>query len=128
MINPCFITSNNNTTQKFILFFSIPSNKRLTGINSLLLVFVGQLLWDPYGRYFGKFQTLVDDCLNRTNIQAQFVRYFTNRDTSINEHADFTAFLLLRVTCYVPVGCALCVMKNGAQEITWSSSVISMSG
>jgi len=74
MMNPCFITSN-NTTQKFILFFLIPSDKKLTGINSLLLVFVGQLLWDSSGRYFGKFQMLVDDCLNRTNTQAQFVRY-----------------------------------------------------
>jgi len=86
MTNPCFITRN-NTTQKFILFFSLPSDKRLTGINSLLLVFVGQLLWNPSGRYFGKFQMLVYDCLNRTNTQAQFVSYFTNRDTSISENA-----------------------------------------
>ena len=86
MTNPCFITSN-NTTQKFISFFSIPSDKSLTGVNSLLLVFVGQLLWDSPGRYFGKFQMLVDDCLNRANTQAQFVSYFTNRDTSISENA-----------------------------------------
>ena len=66
-------------------------------MNSLLLVFVGQLLWDPYGRYFGKFQTLVVDCLNRTNTQAQFVRYFTIRDTSINENAGFNlADVLIR--------------------------------
>jgi len=30
---------------------------------------------------------LVDDCLNRTNTQAQFVSYFTNRDTSVSENA-----------------------------------------
>jgi len=86
MMSPCFIMSN-NTTQKFILFFSIPSDKRLTGINSLLLVFGGQLHWDSSGKYFGKFQMLVDDCLNRTNTQAQFVSYITNRDTSISENA-----------------------------------------
>ena len=49
MMNPCFITSNNRT-QKFISFFSILSDKT-SGINSLLLVFVGRLLWDPPGRY-----------------------------------------------------------------------------
>ena len=43
------------------------------------------------------FQTLVDDCLNRTNTQAQFVLYFTNRDTSINENAGFNlADVLIR--------------------------------
>ena len=34
-----------NATQKFILFFSISSDRRLTCIKSLLLVFVSQLLW-----------------------------------------------------------------------------------
>jgi len=67
MMNPCIITSN-NATQKFILFNSIPSGNRLTGINSLLLVFVGQLLWDPSGsgRHFEKIS---DGRINKDGLQ-----------------------------------------------------------
>ena len=99
----CFITSYRLIRlRNSFFFFSIPSDKRLTGINSLLLVFrrsvalrtIWQILWKIS-------DTLVDDCLNRTNSQAQFVRYFTNRDTSsINENAGFNlADVLVRYCC-----------------------------
>ena len=63
--------------------------------NDLISRTVCQKGW--YKAPSGKFQTLVDDCLNRTNTQAQFVSCFTNRDTSINENAGFNlADVLIR--------------------------------
>jgi len=87
-MKPCFITSN-NTTQKFILFFLTPSDKRLNRHQftvacvrlSVALGFFGTHLADTLENFRCLWMWMW------TNTQAQFVSYFMNHDTSISENA-----------------------------------------
>jgi len=98
MLNPRFITSN-NTTQKFILFFSIPEWQETNKHQFTVACVRRSVALGPIWQILCKISDAsgwLSQQNQQSNTQAQFVSYFTNRDASISENAGLNlAHLLL---------------------------------
>ena len=70
----------------------------MTGISLLLLNVHRRSVALGIGTHtLEKFQMLVDDCLNTSNTQAQFVNYLTNRDMSYQRECRAQTWLMFNL-------------------------------